>query len=133
MATENQEIALNFFNTIGEGNLDGAFEYTTEDVTFRAIGNNPVVSKTFKGKEDILNNCWLKVFVHIGPEGVPLTIKNVGSGENVVFIESIGEAKGRSGMPYNNEYVHVYHFRGGKICSITEHLDTALLNALLEQ
>lgn len=59
------------------------------------------------------------------------TIKNFVVADGVAIRESSGSETGCSGMPYNNEYVHVYHFRDNKICSITEYLDTALLNKLL--
>ena len=133
MTTENQDLALNFLKSVQDGDLEGAFSYTTEDITFRPIGTHPEMGRAFTGKDDILNNCWLAVFEHISPEGVPMTIENIASGENTAFIEFSGKAKGRSGMPYNNEYVHVYQIRGDKICSITEYLDTALFNKLLEQ
>ena len=51
----------------------------------------------------------------------------------IAFAQFTGEAKGRSGMAYNNEYVHVVHFRDDKICAITEYLDTALFERLLAQ
>ena len=48
-----------FMAAVGRGDLAGAFEHTTEDVTFRPIGSHPDLSREFKGKEDILENCWV--------------------------------------------------------------------------
>lgn len=126
-----------FNQCLDDGNIDGAFELMTEDVTFRVIGSHPELSRVFTGKQDILENLWLKVFEHLdlskGTVPVKLTIKNIVTADGIAFRQSSGSGLGRSGMPYNNEYVHVYLFRDNKICSVTEYLDTDLLNKLMEQ
>lgn len=68
-----------FNQCLDDGNIDGAFELMTEDVTFRVIGSHPELSRVFTGKQDILENLWLKVFEHLdlskGTIPVKLTIK----------------------------------------------------------
>lgn len=135
-STEHQLVEA-FNQCLTDGNIDGAFELMTEDVTFRVIGTHPELSRVFTGKQDILENLWLKVFGHldlsIGTVPVELTVKNIVTADGIAFRESTGSGVGRSGMPYNNEYVHVYRFRDDKICSVTEYLDTDLLYKLMEQ
>ena len=126
-------VVESFSEAVARGDFEAAFSLTTDDVTFRPIGSHPDFGKEFVGKQDILENCWLRVFEHLSADGVSLTIKSIVAVDGIAFRESFGSGTGRSGMPYNNEYVHVYHFRGDKICSITEYLDTALFNKLLEQ
>ena len=136
MAKSKEHQLVEAFNQcIAEGNLDGAFELMTEDVTFRPIGTHPELGREFKGKQDILENCWLKVFEHVDLSHgtIQLTTKNIVTADGIAFRQSSGSGVGRSGMPYNNEYVHVYLFRGDKICSVTEYLDTDLLYKLMEQ
>ena len=38
-----EEIGLAFFEAVGAGDLERAFEYTTKDVTFTPIGTHPVI------------------------------------------------------------------------------------------
>ena len=83
--------------------------------------------------QDILENCWMKVFQHIDENGVTVTINDIVTANDIAFVQFDGKATGRSGMPYNNEYVHVLRFRDDKICSITEFLDTDLFYKLLDQ
>jgi hypothetical protein len=54
-------------------------------------------------------------------------------GKGIGFIEFSGSGQGRSGMPYNNVYCHIYRYEGEKICAISEYLDTDLVNKLLSQ
>ncbi len=134
MSKQTEEtVARGFFECIQNGDLDGAFAFTTEDLTFRPIGSHPVIGKEFKGKQDILENCWMVVFQHLTEDGVPTTMKALATGDGIAFIEFTGVGTGRSGMEYKNEYVHIYRFRDGKICDITEYLDTELVSALLSQ
>ena len=122
-----------FSEAVNSGDLEGAFKHATEDLTFRPIGTHPELGREFKGKQDILENCWLKVFAHLDGNGVAITVNDIVTADGIAFVQSNGKGTGRSGMPYNNEYVHVIRFRGDKICSITEFLDTDLLNKLLDQ
>ena len=75
----------------------------------------------------------VQVFQHIDENGVAITVNDIVTADGIAFVQFNGTAKGRSGMTYDNEYVHLLRYRDGKICSITEFLDTNLLNKLLEQ
>jgi ketosteroid isomerase-like protein len=75
----------------------------------------------------------MKVFEHIDENGVDITVNDIVTGDGIAFVQFNGKAKGRTGMPYNNEYVHLLRYRDNKICSITEFLDTDLFNKLLDQ
>ncbi len=128
-----ETIYSSFSEAINSGDIEGAFKFTTEDVTFRPIGSHPELGREFKGMQDILENCWQRVFQHLDENLVAITVNQIVTADGVAFVQFDGKGSGRSGMTYNNEYVHVIRFRDDKICSITEYLDTALLNQLLEQ
>jgi len=128
-----EQVYREFSEAVNSGDLEGAFKNATEDMTFRPIGSHPELGREFKGMQDILENCWLKVFQHIDENGVAITVNDIVTADNIAFVQFNGKATGRSGMPYNNEYVHVLRFRDGKISSITEFLDTNLFYKLLEQ
>lgn len=122
-----------FSDAVNSGDLAGAFQNATEDITFRPIGSHPDFGREFTGMQDILENCWMKIFQHIDENGVAITVSDIVAADGIAIAQFNGKAKGRSGMEYNNDYVHVARFRDGKICSITEYLDTDLLYKLLDQ
>ena len=128
-----EQIYREFSDAVNSGDLEGAFKNATEDMTFRPIGSHPELGREFRGMQDIQENCWMKVFQHIDDNGVAITVNDIVTADGIAFVQFNGKATGRSGMPYNNEYVHVLRFRDGKICSITEFLDTDLFYKLLDQ
>ena len=65
--------------------------------------------------------------------GVAITVSDIVTGDGIAVVQFNGKANGRTGMPYNNEHVHVLRYRDDKICSITEFPDTNLFYKLLEQ
>ena len=128
-----EQIYKAFSDAVNSGDLEGAFKYTTDDIIFRPIGNHPELGREFKGMHDILEICCRKVFHYIDQNGVAITVNDIVTGDGIAVVQFNGKANGRTGMPYNNEYVHVLRYRDDKICSITEFLDTNLLYKLLEQ
>ena len=128
-----EQVYKAFSDAINSGDLEGAFKNTTEDITFRPIGTHPELGREFKGMQDILENCWMKAFEHIDENGVAITVNDIVTADGIAFAQFNGKAKGRKGMPYNNEYIHVLRYRDDKICSITEFLDTDLFYKLLDQ
>ena len=122
-----------FFAALERGDIDGVFELATDDIEFTPIGTHAEFGRTFRGKQDIVENCWLPVFARLKDGGVQLTRKSQATGDGIGFRESAGQGISRSGMPYNNSYVHVFRFRDGKVCSVTEYLDTALFYELMEE
>ena len=128
-----EQVYKAFSDAINSGDLAGAFQYTTNDISFRPIGSHPEMGREFRGMQDILENCWMKVFQHIDENGVEITVNDIVTADGIAFVQFDGKASGRTGIPYNNKYVHLLRFRDDKICSITEFLDTSLFYTLLEQ
>ncbi|MEM1402136.1 MAG: nuclear transport factor 2 family protein [Pseudomonadota bacterium] len=127
-----ETVYRSFVDAINRGDLPEAFGFCTEGIVFRPIGSHPDLGREFKGQQDVLENCWLRVFEHLDG-GVATTIRNIVATDGMAMAEFSGTGTGRRGMPYNNEYVHVVHFTGDKISRITEYLDTALINELMKQ
>lgn len=133
MTTTEKQVYKAFSAAISSGDLAGAFDHATEDMAFRVVGSHPELCREFRGMNDILQNCWLKVFEHFDERGVQTTVNQIVAGDGIAFVHFSSQATGRSGMPYKNEYVHMLQFEGDKISSITEFLNMDLLNQLLSQ
>ena len=57
-------------------------------------------------------------------------VELIGESDTVVCL-SEGVMRSRTGREYNNRYAFVFRFDGPKISSITEYLDTALVETAL--
>ena len=133
MTTTEEQVYNAFSAAVNSGDLVGAFEHATEDMKFRVVGSHPEICREFQGMNDILQNCWMRVFEHFDEKGVRTKVNRIVAGDGVAFVHFSSQATGRSGMAYHNEYVHMLQFEGDKISSITEFLNTDLLNQLLDQ
>ena len=97
-----EQVYTAFSDAINSGDLAGAFQYATDDISFRPIGGHPELGREFKGMQDILENCWMKVFQHIDQNGVAITVNDIVTADGIAFVQFNGTAKGRSGMTYDN-------------------------------
>ena len=110
-----REIAEEF----AKGNIEFAANYLAYDIKWNILGEGPII-----GKEQVLEVSKMSQL-----ESYPaITIRNIIAADNYVVIESTGEAKTKSGKPYNQTYCEVFRFNEGKIQEITTYLDTALSN-----
>ena len=65
------------------------------------------------------------------PNGSKLTILSItAEGDRVVY-QAAGKATTTDGQSYNNQYLFLAQFREGKICRLTEYMDTHLAEELL--
>ena len=102
-----------------KGNFGFAEAYLADDIKWNILGEGPVV-----GKDQVL-----EVSKMLQLESFPvITIKNIVAEGDCVVIESTGEAKTKSGKPYNQTYCDVFKFKGETLYEITTYLDTALSN-----
>ena len=126
----NKEAVLAMHEAISRGDIDGMFEPMTDDVTFRVQGDHALGQRIYQGKEDIVSNLLMTIFGRLDG-GVEVEIIDIAAENGKAFLHFKGKAKTIGGDDYNNEYVQLFSFRDGKISSIVEFLDTALLAKVL--
>ena len=80
-----EQVYREFSEAVNSGDLEGAFKNATEDMTFRPIGTHPELGREFKGMQDILENCWMKVFQHIDENGVAITVNDIVTADGIAF------------------------------------------------
>jgi ketosteroid isomerase-like protein len=100
-----------------KGNMDVVEPYLADGVRWNILGNGTVT-----GKDQVLEvnkMAQLEKFPQI-------TIKNVVGEGDFVVVESTGEARTKSGKPYNQTYCEVFRFMNEELQEITTYLDTAL-------
>ena len=115
----NNQLLKKISEEFAKGNLDFSEVYLADDIEWNILGESPVIGK----------NQVLEVSKMLQLESFPvITIKNIVAEGDYVVIESTGEAKTKSGKPYNQTYCDVFKFKGETLYKITTYLDTALSN-----
>ena len=97
--------------------MDIVKPFLAEDIRWNILGND-----TVSGRDQVLEAnrmAQLQSFPKI-------TIKNIIAEESFVVVESNGEARTKSGKPYNQAYCEVFRFSNDKLQEVTTYLDTAL-------
>jgi uncharacterized protein len=120
----NKAIATRFMQALSA--LDGATvaSLITPDFTIHTKG-----SSVLSGETTLANMAALtEKLATTLPDGVELTILDtIAEGDRVV-VEATGKSVSASGKPYNNEYAMILRIENGRIRSISEYMDTLLVN-----
>ena len=125
MSETNKAIVQQWFDLVAAGDAQGAFALFDESVSYTLRGTTPV-SGTYVGMESLVADFFTPWRKQIDGE-IALTVNRlIGEGDQVVALAR-GEAKTVFGLPYDNDYVFVFEVRDGKIHSVDEYLDTALV------
>lgn len=127
-AAENKQSINTMFAELAKGNAEAFLGAMADDVRFSLIGTTKF-SGVFKGKTEFVE----KLLGPLGAaltEGIAITPDNLIADGDYVAMQSHGKAMGKNGKPYNNTYCHVFKFNNGKICEVTEYLDTELVTTV---
>lgn len=130
MSEENKKMVRNALDALGRGDLDGFLADATDDFEF-VLGGSPPGGNTLKGKQDLLDLLKGMFSSKLVNSAVEMTIDNILADGDVVMEQARGKAQTLDGRDYNNMYCRVWRFRGGKICGLTEYMDTELARSCL--
>jgi ketosteroid isomerase-like protein len=129
MTNRNVEIVRRLIGDMNAGNAQSYLEALAEDVRYTVIGSTPF-SGTHQGRDAIVAQIVMPLmekldgFITITPHSV------FGDGD-LVCVQAGGEARTKTGQPYNNTYCFVFRFRGDRIAEVTEYLDTDMVRTVL--
>jgi ketosteroid isomerase-like protein len=101
-----------YFDKLAAGDARGAFALFEENATYRLIGSTPFTSRLVDQKIDLVAD------------------ELIAEGDTVVALAH-SKAVALTGLPYENEYAIVFRVKGGRITSLTEYLDTALVETAI--
>lgn len=138
MYEENKEVVRRWVETVSGGETDiwsGILQHWHQDATWTLIGHS-TRSGTFKGLEAIKRDFMdpgRRGDGRPGPSvqglssdyGLTFTLHEIialEDGRVAVFGKS--DARGRNGVPYQNEYAWIFTVRGDKIAGLYEYADT---------
>ena len=87
-------------------------------------------SRTFKGRESILNDLHGHVRSRLAERTRTLAHRFIADGDHVV-VEAKGDNLTKEGVRYDNDYCLVFRLEGGKIKEIREYCDSVLTERAL--
>ena len=125
---ENRRLIEKLFEMQASGDMEGVAAIYDPAYTHYIAGSTPVSGKT-TGFEELGQKLAPVMELLDGPVEVDL-IDMVADDTSVVVL-CHGSGKGKTGLPYNNEYVFWYTIRNGKIVESKEFGDTALVETAL--
>jgi uncharacterized protein len=100
-----------------------------DDATWTVTGQYSW-SRTFKGKEAIMNDLHGHVRSRLVDRSRTLAHRFIADGDHVV-VEAKGDNLTKEGVRYDNDYCLVFRLEGGKIKEIREYCDSVLTERAL--
>jgi ketosteroid isomerase-like protein len=117
MMSRDNQLLKSISEQFAKGNMEFVEPYLAVGMKWNILGNGTVV-----GKDQVLEAnkmAQLERFPRI-------TIRNIVGEGDFVVVESTGEARTKSGKPYNQAYCEVFRFIDEELSEVTTYLDTAL-------
>ena len=123
-----KERVKSFWDCMNRGDLDSQLALLSEDAIFTVTGTTPV-SGSHQGREAIRGH--FTRFGSLVESGAQMLVRVLLAEGSIVVCLSEGVMKSVIGETYNNRYAFVFVFDGKEIASITEYLDTMLVETAL--
>ena len=129
MSTEDTRATVErWLELAGSGDINGAMALFAEDAVWSNIGSTRF-SGDFVGVQGILEGLIGPLFAEL-EAGIASDLEAViADGDRAVVLSS-GKARTHTGKDYNNTYAQVFTVRDGRIVSVREYMDTALVDAV---
>jgi ketosteroid isomerase-like protein len=130
MTAQNKRRMQDIFAELEKGNSRPFVDSFADDVKWTIAGNTKW-SRTYDGKKAVFEQL-LRPLRERLVSPVRVTARRFIAEEDFVVVEASGEATTKTGRPYNNTYCWIFKLAAGKVCEITEHLDTDLVTKALD-
>jgi len=127
-AQANKQLVEDTWNAVSAGNIDTFLGNLADDVTWTFFGSHRFAG-TIRGKSALVS----ELFEPLGAVlegGIKVHIDSLTAEGDRVVMEARGEARARSGVPYNNNYCIVITVKDGRIQHVREYLDSELVTAV---
>ena len=125
---EKKDTVRKFWEGLDDGDLDSQLALLADDAVFTVTGTTGV-SGVHRGVEGV--KAHMEHFGSLIEPGPRMTVVELIEESDVVVCLSEGVMRSRTGREYTNRYAFIFKFDGGKFSSITEYLDTALVETAL--
>jgi uncharacterized protein len=125
----NKQIMQALFDELALGNGKPFVAALSDDIVWNIMGNTSW-SGSYAGKETVLGELLAPLFAQFETRYKNRAIRMTAE-DDIVVVECRGAVNTKSGKAYNNSYCYVCRMRDGRICELTEYLDTQLVSEVL--
>lgn len=126
--SKNVALVSAIFDELAKGNGKPFWDACHEQLVWRTIGTGSW-SGEFIGKQTIIEEILRPLNAVLAERATVAT--RVIDGGDIVVVQARGNNVARDGRRYDNDYVFVIHFTGGKIVRYEEYCDTELVAEVL--
>jgi ketosteroid isomerase-like protein len=126
-SSDNKQAVVNAYASMAAGNPAPYLNLLSDNVSITMFGEHRF-ARTFKGKDDIYTNLFGPIR-EVLDGTIRMTVTNAVAENDMVIVESRGEAQTKDGRDYRNSYCFVFKFDNGKIIESREYMDTQLVKA----
>ncbi|WP_299401927.1 nuclear transport factor 2 family protein [uncultured Roseobacter sp.] len=127
----NRQVVRDAFEGWEAGTFN-VFDLLDADVVWTITGFDPVVSGTYRGKEDLLSRTVAPFSARMS-EGLSPTLYEVWADGEDVLVRFDGQGRTAAGDIYKNHYLWIFTIEEGVVTEVTAFLDTAAFAALLSR
>jgi ketosteroid isomerase-like protein len=129
-AAVNKERVGAIFAALAEGDGRPFNDALAEDVVWTVMGSAPWTG-AYRGKEAVREELQRPVFANFTSR-YRCRAERIIAEDDIVVVLARGDATTRSGQRYDNGYCFVIRLADSRIAEVTEYLDTALVDAVLD-
>lgn len=123
--TDEKKLITHVMTALAEGNDRPLLDAMHDDMKWTWMGSGDL-SKTFDGKESVLNELWKSVKSDI-TQPFRVRANLIIAEREYVVVEGLGNNTTSSGKEYNNRYCWIIKIIEGKIVELREYMDTDLV------
>lgn len=123
--TDEKKLITHVMTALAEGNDRPLLDAMHDDMKWTWMGSGDL-SKTFDGKESVLNELWKSVKTDI-TQPFRVRANLIIAEREYVVVEGLGNNTTSSGKEYNNRYCWIIKIIEGKIVELREYMDTDLV------
>jgi ketosteroid isomerase-like protein len=125
---ETRQLVTRWLELAGRGEVEAAMGLFAPEAVWSNIGSTRF-SGDFVGLAEIGEKLLGPLFASL-EDGIRSEVEAVIADGDRAVVLSAGRARTRTGKDYNNTYAQVFTVRDGKIVSVREYMDTALVDAV---
>lgn len=126
----NKQLLQSIHAELARGNSRPLVEAMAEDFSW-SFRSNGVWSGAYRGKRVVLEQLLGPLMAQFADQYTSTAQRFIAEDDYVV-VECRGRVTTKAGKPYHNQYCFIYRLADGKLKEVTEYMDTALAEAVLE-
>ena len=132
-SNENERLTVEFFATLGSGDLEAVRALLHEDATWKTMVNDIPGAGTHVGRAGIVDQFLAPIRGMFRPGDPKILVDTIASNGPLVITETRGQGVLADGRPYNNLYAWAFEIRDGKVFAIREYMDSLYVMRLFEK